>query len=194
MKKKLRKRIWDIVFIVAIGLILFIPSIRMPVVSTIQRIFAGSPSPVKKEQIKAVKTYDWALVDLKGNPTNFSVSKGRVAIVNFWATWCPPCVAEMPSFQKLYDKFGDQVDFYFVSQEQTPIIERFLKEKKYHLPVYQPKTNLPKEFISDGLPTTFVLNKKGEVSIKEVGAKDWFSSGFQEQLKEMIYQGVVLLK
>lgn len=186
MKKKLRKRIWDIVFIVAMGLILFVPSIRMPIVSTIQRIFAGSPSPIKTEQRKDVSSFDWALEDLNGNPINFSESQGKVAIVNFWATWCPPCVAEMPSFQKLYDKYGDKVDFYFVSQENTQIIARFLKEKEYNLPIYKPKTNYPKEFASDGLPTTFVLDKKGEIIIKEVGAKDWFSSGFQEQLEVLL--------
>ena len=186
MKINLKKRIWDIVFIVVIGLVVFVPSIRMPVVSTIQRIFAGSPSPIKSEQREDVSSYNWELADLNGNLTNFSESQGKVTIVNFWATWCPPCVAEMPAFQKLYDKYGDRVDFYFVSQEQTEVIERFLKSKEYKLPIYHPKTNPPKEFDSDGLPTTFVLDKKGKIIIKEVGAKDWFSSMFQESLEELL--------
>lgn len=160
MSKKLRKRIWDIVFIVVIGLILFVPSIRMPVVSSIQRIFAGSPSPIKSELRENVKSYDWELMDLNGNPVNFSESQEKVTLVNFWATWCPPCVAEMPSFQKLVDKYGDQMDFYFVSQESPKVIERFVKSKEYNLPIYNPKTNWPKEFASDGLPTTFLLDKK----------------------------------
>lgn len=194
MNKKTRRRIWDIIFVVAIGLILFVPGIRKPVVSTVQRIFAGSPAPIEDENIKNIESYNWRLVDLKGNPINFSKSKGKVTVVNFWATWCPPCIAEMPSFQKLYDKFGDQVDFYFISQEKASTIEQFLQKKEYDFPIYQSKTNQPKTLAYESLPTTFVLNKKGQIVIKEIGAKDWFSNSFQHEVEKMVHQGAVVFE
>nr|WP_299205263.1 TlpA disulfide reductase family protein [uncultured Brumimicrobium sp.] len=187
IKAWIKKRKWDLLFTLFIGL-MFIPSVRMPVMSFVQRIFAGSPSEIAVEEQKTISSLDWVLFDLEGNQVNFSASHGKITIVNLWATWCPPCVAEMPSFQKLYDQYGDQLAFYFVSNEKPETLDRFLKAKNYSFPVYLPASNYPKEFDSNSLPTTYVLNQEGKIIMEEVGAHDWFSQSFQDRINEMLEQ------
>jgi thiol-disulfide isomerase/thioredoxin len=184
-KTWLKKRKWDIVFVAFIGL-MFIPSVRMPVMSFVQRLFAGSPSEIATDEQKIVNSMDWILVDLEGKQHNFSEAQGKITIVNMWATWCPPCVAEMPSLQKLYDKYGDQLAFYFVSNEKPATIKRFLDSKNYTFPVYIPGSNYPKEFESNSLPTTYVLDQEGKIIMEEVGAHDWFSRSFLEKIDGML--------
>lgn len=185
-KHWLIKHKWDVVFYVFLALVIFVPSVRMPVVSTIQRIFAFAPSELSETKQRSVRSFDWPLMNENGQELNFSQSSGRVAVINLWATWCPPCVAEMPSFQKVYDKYGDQVDFYFVSNEDPNTIERFITQKEYTLPTYIPLGNNPREFNSNSLPTTYVLNKEGKIVIEEVGASDWNSRKFHKKLDELL--------
>ncbi|PKR80904.1 thiol-disulfide oxidoreductase [Brumimicrobium salinarum] len=184
-KAWVRKRKWDILFAIFIGLML-IPSVRMPVMAFVQRVFAGSPSTLAVKDQKEISSSDWVLIDLEGNQTNLSAASGKVTIVNSWATWCPPCVAEMPSLQKLYDKYQNQVAFYFVSNESPETLKRFLKSKNYNLPVYMPASNYPKEFDSNSLPTTYVLDQNGTIIMEEVGAHNWFSDSFQEKIEQLL--------
>ncbi|HLW29679.1 MAG TPA: TlpA disulfide reductase family protein [Brumimicrobium sp.] len=185
IKAWIKKRKWDIVFAVFIGLML-IPSVRMPVMAFVQRMLAGSPSEIAVEKQKTISSLDWVLYDLDGKESNFSESHGKITIVNLWATWCPPCVAEMPSLQKLYDKYENELAFYFVSNEKTETLKRFLTAKKYRLPIYLPASNYPKEFNSSSLPTTYVLDKNGKIIMEEVGAHDWFSQSFQNRIDELL--------
>lgn len=129
---------------------------------------------------------DWVLVDLEEKQSNFSAAHGKITIVNLWATWCPPCVAEMPSLQKLYDRYENQLAFYFISNEKPEKLKQFLKSKNYNLPVYLPASNYPKEFDSNSLPTTYVLDQDGNIIIEEVGAHDWFSDGFLKKIDGML--------
>lgn len=185
IKAWVKKRKWDIVFSLFIGLML-IPSVRLPVIAFVQRMLAGSPSEIAVEKQKTIRSLDWVLIDLEGKEDNFSASHGKVTLVNLWATWCPPCVAEMPSLQKLYDKYGEQLAFYFISNEKPQTLERFLKAKNYSFPVYLPASNYPKEFDSNSLPTTYVLDKKGKIIMEEVGAHDWFSQSFQNRIDALL--------
>mgnify|MGYP003711237889 CR=1 FL=1 len=93
--------------------------------------------------IETIHDFDWQLEDLEGTNINFNQSEGRVTLVNFWATWCPPCIAEMPSMQNLYNSYGDKVDFYFVSLEEAEILQKFIQKKGYKIPVYIPRSSLP---------------------------------------------------
>ena len=185
IKPWIKKRKWDVLTVVIIGL-MFIPSVRMVVMSNIQRLLAGSPSEIAVEDQRTVNSMDWVLLDLEGRQRNMSADHGKIIVVNLWATWCPPCVAEMPSLQKLYDKYGDRVAFYFVSNEKVALLNRFLTVKGYTFPVYIPGSEYPKEFDSESLPTTYVIDQKGKIIMEEVGAHDWFSTSFQKRLDELL--------
>lgn len=185
MKFWIKKRWKDLALILAIGL-LFVPQIRQPLQVFVQGIFAGSPDDLDKNQQQQLNDFQFALRDLNGVSTNLSKSEGRVVIINNWATWCAPCIAEMPSLQTLYNDYKDKVDFYFISYEKKNVLVQWLKEKSYDLPIFQPVGPTPGQLNSSSIPTTYVITKKGKIVIEEVGAHDWNSQEFRKKLNSML--------
>ena len=81
--------------------------------------------------------YEWVLVDLEGNMVPFSSMKEKPVFLSFWATWCPPCRAELPNIQRLHEKFGDRIAMVLASNEDVPVLEKFMLENDYDFPVYR---------------------------------------------------------
>lgn len=185
IKLWIRKRWKDMLFLLVIGL-LFIPQIRQPIQVYVQRVFAGSPEEITDDQQKKISSLNWALQDLKGKAHNMVNSKGKVILVNSWATWCPPCIAEMPSLQSLYNDYKEKVDFYFISNEKQNVLKQWMNESEYNFPVYQTMGPIPEGLNSSSLPTTYVINKQGKIVIEEVGAHDWNSESLRSKLDAMI--------
>ncbi|TCK66621.1 thiol-disulfide isomerase/thioredoxin [Winogradskyella wandonensis] len=182
-----RKRISNIIFLVAIVL-LVIPQTRRPIQVTLHKALAifNSPSIIKETQRTKLKDYNWSLIDETGKSYNLKNSKGKVIIINFWATWCPPCIAEMPSLQKLYDKYGDNAEFIFVTDDSIDKIEAFKAKNSYTFPVYQTASNPPDGLTTKSIPRTVIINKKGEIVIDKSGAVDWYNSKIQEQIELLL--------
>lgn len=107
-------------------------------------------------------------------------------MINFWATWCPPCIAEMPSLQKLYDAYNEDVVFLFITNEPKDVTSEFKSQKAYSFPVYQRRSNAPKPLITKGIPRTVIIDKSGRIVIDKSGAVDWFSSSIREKLEILI--------
>lgn len=170
---KFLKANWgNLLFIVVLGLLL-IPQTGLPIKVFVQRIVSFAPSVTDAAEREAITNYHWPLQTLEGEWENFSASEDRVVVLNYWATWCPPCIAEMPSLQSLYDRYGDAVDFYFVTSEDSQKVARFLRKKGYDLPVYIQSLGAPSGLTSEALPTTYVISKKGRVAIRKTGAARW---------------------
>jgi thiol-disulfide isomerase/thioredoxin len=182
IKLWLKKRWKDLVFFAIIGL-LFIPQVRQPVQVFVQQLFAGSPDEIQASEQQQLKEFNWSMRKLSGEAINLSSSKGEVMLINSWATWCPPCIAEMPSLQSLYNDFKDKVDFYFVSNEKSSVLRQWLSDKEYDLPVYQSMGPVPSQLNSSSLPTTYLINRKGNIVMEEVGANDWNSDAFRKKLE-----------
>jgi thiol-disulfide isomerase/thioredoxin len=130
--------------------------------------------------------YRWQLVDLSGRPLNFESLKGKVVLVNYWATWCPPCVAEMPSMQELYNDYGDRVEFVFVARDEQEKVLKFLEKKSLDLPVFYERTAPPEVLSSSSLPTTFLIDSEGVIRIDKVGAANWNSKKVRSLLDDLI--------
>jgi len=185
MRNFLKKNWSNILFLLFI-IVLIIPQTRMPIQVAVQRLISFSPSEINKEERVFLKDYNWELTSLSNEKVHFSSSKGKVVIVNYWATWCPPCVAEMPSFQNLYNLYGDRVDFYFVSSDKRTSLQKFLNIKGYQLPVYKEKSPSPTLLYSEVLPTTFVISKEGEIVINETGAAAWDSDKMKTLIENLL--------
>lgn len=129
-----------------------------------------------------------AFKDASGKSVSLQELDGKVVFINFWATWCPPCIAEMPSMNKLYAQFKDdeRVVFIFVDADsRLDKAQAFLKKKKYDLPVYQLVTNIPETLFSGSLPTTVVLDKQGVIRYKGVGAGNYADPKFIQLMEKL---------
>jgi thiol-disulfide isomerase/thioredoxin len=98
--------------------------------------------------------------------------KGKVVFINFWATWCPPCLAELPSIQNLYNRFKNDNRVVFIMADMDHKINEstnFLLNRSIDLPVYSPHS-IPDQKIYDGtLPTTLILDKEGMTILRHSG-------------------------
>lgn len=158
---------------------MIIPQTRQPIQVFLQKGIAMviKPSVIDASERLKLTNYDWTLKDLEGETFDFSSAEGKVIVINFWATWCPPCIAEMPSLDKLYQNYksNDDVIFLFVSNEETDIIRSFINKKAYSFNAYQSLTNYPQEFNVSSIPRTFIISKEGEIVVDKSGAADWNS-------------------
>lgn len=185
MKDFLKKYWGNIVFAFVIALLL-IPQTATPIKVFVQRVFSFSPSETKAENRTVLTAYHWPLQTLDLQKVNLKDSEGNVVLINFWATWCPPCIAEMPSLQKLYDRYGDKVDFYFVSSETPEKLQLFMQKRGYTFPVYIQQQQAPSLLETTTLPTTYVLSKTGAIVINETGAAQWDSESVQQTLDKLL--------
>lgn len=120
---------------------------------------------------------DFTVTDLKGKKTSIKDYRGKVVMLNFWATWCPPCRAEMPSMEKLWNKSKDKnfvILAVSVDQDETQKVADFIKTNKYTFPVFHDYDGkLSEMFLVRSIPTTYILDKDGVILSKDSGAQDW---------------------
>lgn len=180
------KKNWSTLLLLMLLALLFIPQTGTPIKVFFNRVFAFSPSEIEQEDREQLTNYNWELRDLKGVSKNFKSSDGSVVVLNIWATWCPPCIAEMPSFQELYNDYGTEVDFYFVSLEDAAIVQRFVTKKGYDFPVFTTQNQFPKELATTTYPTTYVISKSGAIAMEKSGAADWNSDTVRESIDRLL--------
>src|SRR5690606_8772185 len=112
------------------------------------------------------------MVDLNGKAVDFESLKGKVVFLNIWATWCPPCIAEMPNIHSLYKKMDpNKVAFVMLSVDEGGMakVKKFVDKKGYTFPVYMPASQFPQEFYSNAIPTTFIISPEGKIVAKQEG-------------------------
>ena len=184
---KLRKpKKSDLILLVIIA-VLIIPQTRKPIQVLLHKGFALIGPSIENESNRTMVNFqDWQLEDLEGNRINFSELKNKVVFLNFWATWCPPCIAEMQSIQDLHDSYNNDVVFLLISNENPEVVKAFKNKKGYTLNSFKPLTEYPDNFNIRSIPRTFLINKKGEIVIDKGGAANWNSDKVRRQLDELI--------
>jgi len=177
-----KKLISNILFVIVIALMLY-PTSK----AWILRQISFSPGVESAESRVKISSYNWALQGLNTENYDFNQAKNSVVIVNFWATWCVPCIAEMPSLQELYNDYGDKVDFLLVTSDSKEKVLPFLKERKFNMPIYNQVSNAPEEFFTKTIPKTFLIDKDGQIVI-EAGRADWNTKKIRKLLDQLLAQ------
>ena len=197
-KKKIKNIVSWIVFVVLMGLVLWSPS-RIFIQQQLMKIGFFKPKlekPVELEGAEKVSVQD-SIDDkasfLNANNVVYDTEqlKGKVLFINFWATWCPPCRAEMPSIQKLYDKFkdNDNIEFLIVEIEgDVEGTEKFLTDQKLKLPIVYPNGEIPSNWLGGAIPTTVILDKSGKIAAKEEGMYDYSTKEVEAFVQNLIDQ------
>lgn len=114
--------------------------------------------------------------DGEGNRIDAANLEGKVVFINFWATWCPPCIAEMPSINKLYDVYRDNENIVFIMADVDSKYEqsvKFMEDKNLSLPVHVPAGEIPGDWLGGAIPTTVILDKKGAIAARHEGMADY---------------------
>ena len=154
------------------------------IASTALMMAAGCTKKEKASGVAEVREKmpvpETALVSLTNVPLKLSDLKGKVVLLNFWATWCPPCREEMPSMMKLNSLMaGKPFQMVTVSIDEggVPDIEAFFKDTKFSLPTYtDPDGAAQKTYGITGVPESFIIDKNGILVKKVIGPMAWDSA------------------
>ena len=132
--------------------------------------------PDATEDIKKNTAPDFTVLDKDGNTVRLSDKFGKPVVINFWATWCPPCKQELPDFDKLCKEYGDRVVFMMVNltdgyRDTVDGTKRFVSGKGYTFPVYfDTKDNAASAYNVSSIPQTTFIDAKGNIYTTRIGA------------------------
>lgn len=130
----------------------------------------------------------WELKDMEGKAVKSSDFKGRVVILDFWATWCGPCRMEIPGFVELQKQYGQQgltVIGVSLDQEGPSIVKPFLKKFGINYPVVMGDRKIDQAFGGgEGLPTTFIIDREGRIVKKHIGYAP--KEEFEKEIKPLL--------
>ena len=158
--------------------------------STYEHMTVDLDSPDYQEALKDLAaldakraTADFTLTDLTGKSWTLSQLKGKVVIVNFWATWCPPCRKEMPDLETIYEKYKDQgLVILGISDETVDKVQPFITEHKYTYPIMlDPGRKVNDVYEISGIPKNFVYNREGKLVAQSIDMRTM--GQFMEMLK-----------
>lgn len=130
--------------------------------------------------------HDWSVQMLGGGEVELAALRGRVVVINFWATWCAPCVAELSSFQRLVEQAraaGLDATFLFVTAEPPEVVGPFVERYGWELPFATEVRRAPASLGELVLPTTFVVAPDGRIALKHRGATAWDTPEVMRLLK-----------
>ena len=180
-KKHLSNGLW----LLLLALIL-IPQTGRPIKIFVNRLLAFSPAVVNEDKREQLDQLHWNLVSAEGERVNLKDYAGEVILVNLWATWCPPCIAEMPSLQALESDYGDRVKFLFVTQEKPEVVQKFMDNAGFELPVFFPSSSYPSKLESRSIPATYVVDRNGYIVVKKTGSANWNSNKVRNLLDQLL--------
>jgi peroxiredoxin len=146
-------------------------------------------SPVDAEKSVNSKALDFSLKDAYGKPLSLSSLKGKVVLVNFWATWCPPCKAEMPSMNRLYNEIrsrGFEIVAISTDNSISPVKD-FLAKNRIDFPVLFDETkSVTRQYHVFSMPTTFLIDRGGMIVEKFYGEEDWTDPVIRKKIERLL--------
>lgn len=189
---KFRRKYIDWAITVALIILLIIPATRVELLGGIQRIMLmtglmNADTEEDPEIPQGNMVYALPLRDLEGNTFQPKELVGKTVFINFWATWCPPCVAEMPDIHELYESLDkEKFVFLMVSLDQKPEkAGEFVKRKGFTFPIYFPTGSFPDVYAHEVIPTSFVISPEGKVVFRQEGLASYNTEAFRTFLQNL---------
>ena len=145
--------------------------------------YAAAMAVLEADDVKR-QNADFTLTDLQGKSWHLRDLRDKVVLVNFWATWCPPCRKEMPDLQALYDKYKDQgLVVLAISDEEATKVAPFIADRKISYPVLlDPGRHVNDAFIVEGIPKSFVYDRVGKLVAQSIDMRT--RGQFQQMLAQ----------
>lgn len=198
MNKKIKKNIIEYGLFAVVALGIYFSGLHTEIIGFAQRglLATGAMNPDIEQIVESPDTMDASatradfsmqLVNSKGEKVSMEQYRGKTIFINFWATWCPPCVAEMPGINKMYNDIDkNKIEVLMVSFDQK--FEKAIQYKNknaFDFEVYAPAAAIPRMYDSPSIPTTFIINSKGELVFTHKGMADYNRADFKEFLKSL---------
>lgn len=184
-KKELKS--WGL--ILSVFAFLYFTGLITPIMGGLQSLLLATG--IKKPNITLVnkenQTFDYAgrFVNMDGIPVNLSDYRGKTVFINLWATWCPPCRAEMPHIESLYQKVKDTENLEFLMialDKEFEKSQKFIENKEFTFPVVHASYGINNSLQSESIPTTLVVNPKGEIIFYQEGMSNFDTEEFKNFL------------
>ena len=159
------------------------------IILTFVFLTAEASSPWGIDELMGKRAPDFTLKDLDDKIISLSSLKGNVVLINFWATWCPPCRAEMSSLNNLYKEYRNKgLSVIAVSTDRSiSSVRDFLSNKRVELPVLMDSdSKVSRRFKVFSLPTSFLLDKNGVIVQKFLGEEEWDSPEMKKKIKDLL--------
>lgn len=135
---------------------------------------------------------DFALKDVDGRVHTISQYRGKVVLINFWATWCPPCLKEMPSMERLWKELGGKGVAVLALNigESADDVENFGFEHNLSFPLLLDQDDTTsRDWLVRGLPTSYVVDTQGRIVFQAIGEREWDDPKLKEELLKLIQEG-----
>lgn len=199
MEKKKKKwysfdNMLTVVLVIFVVLMIVHPGVKATVIQGLMKVGLFQPKVAKENsQITTESNNDYSAVfhTAEGKIIDGEMLKNKVVFINFWATWCAPCLAELPSINKFYQQFKNNPDIVFLMIDADNDLQKstsFMEKKNYDMPVVSAQGNIPTEWYSGTLPTTIVLDKNGNIRYRQTGAAEYSNKKFSKFIIDLINQ------
>lgn len=181
---------WSTVIMIAVLILLWVnPDAKAWVMR--QMISTGLFNSKIEEKTKesSLVPPNFSVKNENGEITETSQLRGKVVFINFWASWCPPCRAEFPSVQKLYDRYRSNENMVFLTvnlDDELILGKNYLQKEKFTIPFLVPDSSIPKELYNGSIPATTVLDKTGKIRMHHSGMADYSKDSFYHEIETLL--------
>jgi len=181
---------WSVLIVTV--LLLYVTGLHTPVIGTLQRgiLATGLFKPDIPERIENTESanLDFYFKNREGTVLSLKNFEGNVIFLNIWATWCPPCIAEMPSIYSLFEQLrnNDKISFVMVSMDENfEEAKSFMDKRGYDLPIFHYRTKVAGTYNSNVIPTTYVISPDAEIVLTKEGFAKYDTEEFISFLTEL---------
>lgn len=190
-KRVSRRDIIELAIIVTVFAVIYFTGAQAEVFGKVQQVVlkTGVMNAGELDEEEYLEAdYDMKLVDTEGNILDLQNLKGKTIFMNYWATWCAPCVAEMPSINNLYGKLKDDpnIVFLMISEDRRMgTANGWIKRKGFDFPIYKLAGPIAAVYETGVVPTTFVISPEGKIVVAKTGMANYNSRRFVKMMKKL---------
>lgn len=196
-KAKVTKRdIIELVVIVSVFAVIYLTGSQAEVFGKVQQAFlkTGVMNASQLDESAYQRAdLNFKVTDRDGKIIDVNTLKGKTVFINIWATWCAPCVAEMPSINKLKKKLEEYPDIHFLlisEDKQMETAKKWVDKKGFDLPIHKTIGRLPQMYETGYVPSTFVISPDGEIVVRHTGMANYNTKRFRKLLIKLSEEGV----
>ena len=186
IKSAIKKNGLNILLLAMFFFLLFNPNAKAWVLNKL--LYMGIYNVDTKKTNTEAEAPNLVFMSQTGHVISTKQLTGKTVFINFWATWCPPCLAEMPTINALHEKIKLDTGIVFIIVDIDRDFSRstaFMRSKNFNLPVFMAEGNVPPEIMSGTVPTTIIISSRGKLSNKIEGMSNYNTASMVEYLKSL---------